>query len=55
MPQHVDGRARQVRLELVDQALGDGSVKGIVITSGKKDFAGDMATPQLAERTSLPD
>ena len=27
---------------LIDQALADASVKGIVITSGKKDFAGGM-------------
>jgi 3-hydroxyacyl-CoA dehydrogenase/enoyl-CoA hydratase/3-hydroxybutyryl-CoA epimerase len=28
--------------DLVDQALADASVKGIIITSGKKDFAGGM-------------
>lgn len=28
--------------DLVDQALADSAVKGIVITSGKKDFAGGM-------------
>ncbi len=28
--------------DLVDQALGDAAVKGIVLTSGKKDFAGGM-------------
>ncbi|MFN3293970.1 MAG: 3-hydroxyacyl-CoA dehydrogenase, partial [Gemmobacter sp.] len=27
---------------LVDQALADAGVKGIIITSGKKDFAGGM-------------
>jgi 3-hydroxyacyl-CoA dehydrogenase/enoyl-CoA hydratase/3-hydroxybutyryl-CoA epimerase len=27
---------------LIDQALADGSVKGVIITSGKKDFAGGM-------------
>lgn len=27
---------------LIDQALADGSVKGIILTSGKKDFAGGM-------------
>ena len=27
---------------LVDQALADGTVKGVIITSGKKDFAGGM-------------
>ncbi len=26
----------------IDQALADGSVKGVIITSGKKDFAGGM-------------
>ncbi len=28
--------------DLVDQALADASVKGIILTSGKKDFAGGM-------------
>ncbi len=28
--------------DLVDQALGDPGVKGIILTSGKKDFAGGM-------------
>jgi 3-hydroxyacyl-CoA dehydrogenase / enoyl-CoA hydratase / 3-hydroxybutyryl-CoA epimerase len=27
---------------LIDQALADGTVKGLIITSGKKDFAGGM-------------
>ncbi|MDP3195861.1 3-hydroxyacyl-CoA dehydrogenase NAD-binding domain-containing protein [Tabrizicola sp.] len=27
---------------LIDQALADGAVKGVIITSGKKDFAGGM-------------
>jgi len=27
---------------LIDQALADGTVKGVIITSGKKDFAGGM-------------
>ncbi len=35
--------------DLVDQALGDGSVKGIVITSGKKDFAGGMDLNVIAQ------
>ena len=38
----------------IDEALGDDSVKGIIITSGKKDFAGGMDLNILAEmkRTS---
>ncbi len=27
---------------LIDRALGDGAVKGVILTSGKKDFAGGM-------------
>lgn len=34
---------------LIDQALADGSVKGIIITSGKKDFAGGMDLNVIAE------
>ena len=34
---------------LVDQALADASVKGIIITSGKKDFAGGMDLNVIAE------
>ena len=35
--------------DLVDQALADGSVKGIIITSGKKDFAGGMDLNAIAK------
>ena len=35
--------------ELVDKALADPSVKGIVITSGKKDFAGGMDLNVIAQ------
>ncbi|MFE3837443.1 3-hydroxyacyl-CoA dehydrogenase NAD-binding domain-containing protein [Pseudogemmobacter sonorensis] len=35
--------------DLVDQALADETVKGIVITSGKKDFAGGMDLNVIAE------
>ena len=34
--------------DLIDQALADDAVKGIVITSGKKDFAGGMDLNVLA-------
>ena len=34
---------------LIDQALADGSVKGIIITSGKKDFAGGMDLNVIAQ------
>ncbi len=34
--------------DLIDQALADDNVKGIVITSGKKDFAGGMDLNVLA-------
>ena len=34
---------------LVDDALGDEAVKGIIITSGKKDFAGGMDLNVLAQ------
>ncbi len=34
---------------LVDQALADAAVKGIIITSGKKDFAGGMDLNVIAE------
>lgn len=35
--------------DLVDQALADASVKGILITSGKKDFAGGMDLNVIAQ------
>ncbi|MDB5658295.1 MAG: 3-hydroxyacyl-CoA dehydrogenase [Cypionkella sp.] len=35
--------------DLVDQALADAAVKGIIITSGKKDFAGGMDLNVIAE------
>lgn len=34
---------------LVDQALADAAVKGIILTSGKKDFAGGMDLNVIAE------
>ena len=34
---------------LVDEALADASVKGIIITSGKKDFAGGMDLNVIAK------
>ncbi|TNJ43966.1 3-hydroxyacyl-CoA dehydrogenase NAD-binding domain-containing protein [Phaeobacter sp. B1627] len=34
--------------EFIDRALGDDAVKGVVITSGKKDFAGGMDLNVLA-------
>ncbi|MCW1918472.1 3-hydroxyacyl-CoA dehydrogenase NAD-binding domain-containing protein [Rhodobacter sp. KR11] len=34
---------------LIDRALGDGAVKGVVLTSGKKDFAGGMDLNVLAQ------
>ncbi|MES2435040.1 MAG: FAD-dependent oxidoreductase [Pseudomonadota bacterium] len=34
---------------LVDQALADAAVKGIIVTSGKKDFAGGMDLNVIAE------
>lgn len=34
---------------LIDQALADGSVKGIILTSGKKDFAGGMDLNVIAQ------
>lgn len=34
---------------LIDQALADGSVKGVIITSGKKDFAGGMDLNVIAQ------
>jgi 3-hydroxyacyl-CoA dehydrogenase/enoyl-CoA hydratase/3-hydroxybutyryl-CoA epimerase len=33
---------------LVDQALGDAAVKGLILTSGKKDFAGGMDLSVIA-------
>jgi 3-hydroxyacyl-CoA dehydrogenase/enoyl-CoA hydratase/3-hydroxybutyryl-CoA epimerase len=35
--------------DLIDDALADEAVKGVVITSGKKDFAGGMALNVLAK------
>jgi 3-hydroxyacyl-CoA dehydrogenase/enoyl-CoA hydratase/3-hydroxybutyryl-CoA epimerase len=35
--------------DLIDQGLGDGSVKGIILTSGKKDFAGGMDLNVIAK------
>jgi 3-hydroxyacyl-CoA dehydrogenase/enoyl-CoA hydratase/3-hydroxybutyryl-CoA epimerase len=35
--------------DLVDQALADAAVKGIIITSGKKDFAGGMDLNVIAQ------
>ncbi|RYI35172.1 MAG: enoyl-CoA hydratase/isomerase family protein, partial [Acetobacteraceae bacterium] len=34
---------------LIDQALADGSVKGVIITSAKKDFAGGMDLNVIAK------
>jgi 3-hydroxyacyl-CoA dehydrogenase/enoyl-CoA hydratase/3-hydroxybutyryl-CoA epimerase len=34
---------------LIDQALADGTVKGVIITSGKKDFAGGMDLNVIAQ------
>ena len=34
---------------LIDQALADGSVKGVIITSGKQDFAGGMDLNVIAQ------
>ncbi|WP_374436164.1 3-hydroxyacyl-CoA dehydrogenase NAD-binding domain-containing protein [Tabrizicola sp.] len=34
---------------LIDQALADGTVKGVIITSGKKDFAGGMDLNVIAK------
>ena len=39
----------QLLSDLVDQALADPAVKGIVITSGKKDFAGGMDLNVIAQ------
>jgi 3-hydroxyacyl-CoA dehydrogenase/enoyl-CoA hydratase/3-hydroxybutyryl-CoA epimerase len=41
--------AFQLLSDLVDQALADGAVKGIIITSGKKDFAGGMDLNVIAQ------
>ncbi len=35
--------------DLVDQALADASVKGVILTSGKKDFAGGMDLNIIAQ------
>ncbi|OZA01327.1 MAG: 3-hydroxyacyl-CoA dehydrogenase, partial [Rhodobacterales bacterium 17-64-5] len=34
---------------LIDRALGDGAVKGVILTSGKKDFAGGMDLNIIAQ------
>ncbi|MGV8987675.1 MAG: 3-hydroxyacyl-CoA dehydrogenase NAD-binding domain-containing protein [Cypionkella sp.] len=34
---------------MIDRALGDGAVKGVILTSGKKDFAGGMDLNVIAE------
>ena len=34
---------------LIDRALGDGAVKGVILTSGKKDFAGGMDLNVIAK------
>jgi 3-hydroxyacyl-CoA dehydrogenase/enoyl-CoA hydratase/3-hydroxybutyryl-CoA epimerase len=34
---------------LIDRALGDGAVKGVILTSGKKDFAGGMDLNVIAQ------
>ena len=34
---------------LIDRALGDGAVRGVIITSGKKDFAGGMDLQVIAQ------
>ena len=39
---------------LIDEALADATVKGIVITSGKKDFAGGMDLNVFARIFALP-
>ena len=41
--------AYEILSDLVDQALADPGVKGIVITSGKKDFAGGMDLNVIAQ------
>ena len=35
--------------DLVDQGLADAEVKGIILTSGKKDFAGGMDLNTIAQ------
>jgi 3-hydroxyacyl-CoA dehydrogenase / enoyl-CoA hydratase / 3-hydroxybutyryl-CoA epimerase len=35
--------------DLIDKALADGAVKGVIITSGKKDFAGGMDLNVIAQ------
>lgn len=37
---------------LIDRALGDAAVKGVILTSGKKDFAGGMDLNILAKMKS---
>ena len=45
----MSGEALIVLSDLIDDALADAAVKGIVITSGKKDFAGGMDLNVLAK------
>ena len=45
----LNGQAMQDLDALIDDALADEAVKGIVITSGKKDFAGGMDLNVLAK------
>ena len=42
-------KATAVLEDLIDRALADASVKGIILTSGKKDFAGGMDLNVIAE------
>ena len=37
---------------LINRALGDGAVRGVIITSGKKDFAGGMDLQVIAQMQS---
>jgi 3-hydroxyacyl-CoA dehydrogenase/enoyl-CoA hydratase/3-hydroxybutyryl-CoA epimerase len=45
----MSGEALIVLSDLIDDALADEAVKGVVITSGKKDFAGGMDLNVLAK------
>ena len=40
------------REALIDRALGDGVVRGVVITSSKKDFAGGMDLQVISQMQS---
>ena len=42
-------KATAVLEDLIDRALADASVKGIILTSGKRDFAGGMDLNVIAE------